>query len=295
MTPAARRPSPTPAARRPSPTPAARALAVAAIAALLAAPSLARAAGPAPGAPAAADLLVDAGAALSAGDHARAASLAERVARDQGPIARADRAEAWRILGLAQHALGRRSDAARSFYAYLRLDPDARLDPALVPPQVLSFFEEVRAQHAAELAALRPRPRRKPTLWLNFVPLGGQWQNGDRTKMWILGSAGLLLAGANITSYAMLRSWCGSPGRSSTCDEGEPGQPGYVNHADAARRMQAINIVSGVGLLALYTYSVVDGLYGYRQWRQDERDPGGVSVGVGAAGDSLLFTVAGGF
>ena len=249
----------------------------------------------APAAPpgAAADVLVEAGAALGAGEHERAAALSARIARDPRPIDRQDRAEAWRILGLAQHALGRRGEAEASFYAYLKLNPDAHLDPAVVPPDAVSFFEEVRAKHQAELNALRPKPKRRRTLWLNFVPLGGQWQNGDTRKMWILGSAGLVLLGANITSYAVLRSWCGSPGGRNTCDEGTPGMPGYVDHAPAARRLQIVNIASGVGLVALYTAGVIDGIQGYRRWKEESQQQ--PVLGLTADSDSVFLSVSGRF
>jgi hypothetical protein len=242
------------------------------------------------------DVLIQAGAALGAGEHERAATLAARVARDPRPVDRQDRAEAWRILGLAQYALGRKGEAEISFYAHLKLDPDAHLDPAVVSSETVAFFENVRAQHAAELAALRPRPARRRNIMLNFVPLGGQWQNGDRTKMWVLGSAGAVLLGVNVGSYLMLRSWCGSPGRTSTCDEGEPGMPGYQNHTDAARRMKLVNIASGVGLLAVYAYSFVDGMNGYRHWQREQlRAQPPVTLGVSGDRDSVLFTVGGGF
>lgn len=246
--------------------------------------------------PAPADVLIQAGAALGAGEHERAASLAAQVARDPAPIARQDRAEAWRILGLAQYALGRKSEAEASFYAHLKLDPDAHLDPALVSAETVAFFENVRAQHAAELAALRPRPARRRNIWLNFVPLAGQWQNGDRTKMWVLGSAGAVLLTANLSSYVMLRRWCGNPGGTSTCDEGEPGMPGYRNHADAARRMKVVNIVSGVGLIAVYAYSFFDGMNGYRHWQREQlRAQPPVTIGAGGDRDSVLFTIGGRF
>ncbi len=271
-------------------------------AALLALARAAGWAGPPPGA-AAADLLVEAGAALGAGEHERAAALAGRVAHDPRPIARQDRAEAWRILGLAEYALGRRDRAESSFYAYLKLDPDAHLDPALVAPEVLSVFEDVRARHAAELAALRPRPQRRRSFWLNFVPLAGQWQNGEHRKMWVMGSAGALLLGANITSYALLRSWCGNSGASATCDDPD----GTNSRAESARTMQVVNIASGVGFIALCAYSVVDGLNGYRRWRREESiprqqplvpsQPSSVSIDVGLAADrgALLITAEGAF
>ncbi len=235
------------------------------------------------------DVLVEASAALGAGEHERAATLASQVARDGRPIDRKDRAEAWRILGLAQYALGHKADAEAAFYAYLKLDPDGRLDPALVPPEVLHFFESVERRHKTELDALRPKPRRRRSMWLNFVPLGGQWQNGDRAKMWIIGSAGAALLATNITSYSLLRSWCGPPGDSATCEDGR---------TDDARRVQVINIASGVGLLALYTYSVIDGIHGYRQSREEEATPvrpQPMALGIAGDDDSVLLTVGGRF
>jgi hypothetical protein len=271
-------------------TPAAR-VALAVLALAIAGVSTARAQ---PGA-APADLLVRAGAALASGENERAATLAGQVARDSRPIARQDRAEAWRILGQATYALGRHGEAESAFYAYLKLEPDAHLDPALVPPEAVAFFENVRAQHSAELAALRPRAKRRRSMWLNFVPLGGQWQNGERTKMWVLGSAGVILLGTNIASYAFLYSWCGSPGRTSTCDDGQ----GTESHAGSARRMQVVNIASGVGLAALYAYSVIDGIRGYRRWQAEDASQAPevplMSFGLTGDRDSLLLSVGGRF
>jgi hypothetical protein len=236
-----------------------------------------------------ADVLVDASAALGSGDHRRAAALAGQIARDRRPIERKDRAEAWRVLGLAEYALGRRAEAEAAFYACLRLHPDARLDPVLVPPDVIHFFEEVRARHKAELDALRPRPKRRRWFMLNFAPPGGQLQNGETTKAWIIGSAGAALVATNITTYVFLRRWCGSAGGSSTCDD--------APSTDAARTMQIVNLASGVGALGLYAYSVIDGLRGYRQ-RNEEAAPAPappVTAGVAADRDSLFITVGGGF
>jgi hypothetical protein len=235
------------------------------------------------------DVLVEASSALGAGEHERAATLANQVARDGRPIDRKDRAEAWRILGLAQYALGHKTDAEAAFYAYLKLDPDGRLDPALVPPDVLHFFASIERRHKTELDALRPRPTRRRSMWLNFVPLGGQWQNGDRTRMWIIGSAGAALLATNIASYVLLRSWCGPPGDSATCEDGR---------TDAARRMQVVNIASGVGLAALYTYSVIDGMRGYERWRREEATPARpqpMAVGIAGDRDSVLLTLGGRF
>ena len=204
--------------------------------------------------PAAADtagLLRDANAALGAGDWQRAEQLARALTP---PLEPADRAEAHRILGLAAFFLGRLADAERELLAYMKLDLDARLDPAVTPPEALTFFEDVRARHAAELRALRPRPRR--SLALNLLPPFGQIQNGDRGKAWAIGG-GVVLAAANITSFVFLRRWCSADDR--TCGD----------HTEGAQRLRAANWVTGGALIALYAYGVIDGLVGTYQYRRE--------------------------
>lgn len=241
----------------------------------------------------AADVLGEANAALGAGDYQKARALAGQVARAPGPADR-DRAEAWRVLGLAYFYLGDESGARAAFLEYLKLDPDGTLDPALVPPEAISLLTSVRNEHAAEIAARRPKKHRR-SYWLNFVPPAGQWQNGDRGKMWFIASAGTALLAANITSYVMLARWCG--GADDTCDEGEPGQPGYSNHIDEARTARVINIGSGLGLIALYAWGVYDGLATYRRLEREEAEPAPppppppVAFHVGADDTSMWVTV----
>ena len=258
-----------------------------------------------------AELVTRASSALAAGDPARAADLAGRVAHRLGPVDQQDRAEAWRVVALAEVARDRTAAAADAFYAYLKLEPDAQLDPALVSPEAMRVFDSVRSEHAAELAAMRPRPRRKLSLALSVVPVAGQWQNGDHGKAWLVGSVGAALLATNITTYVLLRRWCGSPSQSTTCTEGTAGQPGYSDHTRGARSAQAINIASGVGLVAVLAYSMVDGYLGYRRLERanadadagarDLRAPGtppsspSMSVGVGASGDGVAVTIGGGF
>ena len=241
----------------------------------------------------AADLLGEANVALGAGDYKKARALAGQVARAPGPADR-DRAEAWRVLGLAYFYLGDRTGARAAFLEYLKLDPDGTLDAALVPPEATSLLEEVRNDHAAEIAARRPKSHKR-SFWLNFVPPAGQWQNGDRGKMWFIASAGTALLAANVASYVMLRRWCG--GSDDTCDEGEPGQPGYSNHTDEARTARVINIGSGLALVALYVYGVYDASSTYHRLAREEAAatpppaPPPVSVGAGVDGTSMWVTV----
>jgi hypothetical protein len=216
-----------------------------------------------PAAPAPSAALRDGNAAATAGDWARVDALVAPLL--QGQLAPADLAEAHRLAGLAAFFQRRAPEAEAHFLAYLRLDLDARLDPALVPPAAVTFFEDVRARHAAELRARRPRQKR---YWLlNLVPPGGQIQNGDRAKAYVVGSLLGVFAVSNVTSFLMLRSWCtrvsGAGGTSATCDDPH-------DHAHSAAALRVVNIASGIGLILTYAYGVYDGVSGYRKHSREQ-------------------------
>ena len=202
--------------------------------------------------------LRDGNIAATAGDWQRVAQLVEPLF--QRPLVPADLAESHRLAGLAAF-FGSRNDAAEHhFLAYLRLDLDGRLDPALYPPEAVAFFNDVASRHAAELRALRTRPKR--SWYLTLLPPVGQFQNGERTKGYVLGAAlGTFLA-TNLTTYLILRSWCdhtdGPSGGGLTCDDGK-------DHRSGAAKLRPINIASGIGFLAIYAFGVYDGVQGYRR------------------------------
>jgi len=200
----------------------------------------------------AATALREANAAATAGDWTRVAALTEPFTASA--IA-ADRAEAFRLHGLAAFYANQRDLAEHDFVAYLRLDLDGHLDPALYPPEVVTFFNDVRAQHATELHALRPAAHRYAALAL--IPPLAQFQNGERTKGWVI--AGLLGAFAvtNVASYFVLRSWCHDP--TDTCDDSG------ANHVRSAQRLETANVLAGVGLILTYVYGMYDGVRGYRE------------------------------
>jgi hypothetical protein len=234
--------------------------------------------------PSPSDALREANAAATAGDWPRVAVLVDPIvsAGGRSSLPPADLAEAYRLAGLAAFHHGRRDLAEAYFLAYLKLDLDGRLDPALYPPEVVGFFDEVRTKHQAELRARRPKPRR---YWLlNLIPPGGQIQNRERGKAWVIGSLIGAFAIGNVTTYLVLSSWCtrvtGSGGASVTCDDGK-------DRAGSAQALRAINIVSGIGLLATYAFGVYDGATSYR--RREAVQPfvagtaGGGIVGVGGS------------
>lgn len=204
--------------------------------------------------------LREANGAATSGDWERVDALVQPLLSLQ--LEKSDLAEAHRLAGIAALFVQppRPDLAEQHFLAYLRIDLDGHLDPALYPPEVVTFFNDVRARHAAELRALRPRGKRYAVLTL--VPPFGQFQNGDRTKGWIIAGTLGAFAVTNITTVLLLRRWCTTVSRdgksSRVCDD-------PVNHYDEAKTARSIQILSAVGLIATYVYGVYDGVRGYRR------------------------------
>lgn len=205
-----------------------------------------------------AERLRDGNAAAAQGEWQRVSALVQPLLA--GQLSQADLAEAHRLAGLAAFFQNQRDVAEQHFVAYLRIDLDGRLDPALYPPEVVNFFNDVRALHDAELRKRRPKSRR---YWLlNLIPPGGQIQNGERTKAYVIGGLLGAFAITNVTTFLVLRSWCtevsGSNGSSVTCDEGS-------DHSSSATTLRVVNIASGIGMILTYGYGVYDGVKGYRR------------------------------
>ena len=207
----------------------------------------------------ASDVLRDGNAAATAGDWATVDKLVQPLLAQQLPSA--DLGEAHRLAGLSAFFRGDRPTAETHFLAYLRIDLDGQLDPSLYPPEAITFFVDVKAKHNAELRARRKQERKR--YWVaNLFPPFGQLQNGDRTKAIVVGSViGVFLVG-NITSYAVLKSWCDPD--ELTCDDPE-------NRVASANRMKTINLVTTVGLIVSYAYGVYDGVQGYRRKTREQR------------------------
>jgi hypothetical protein len=175
--------------------------------------------------------------------------------RQPQPLSTADLAEANRLAGLAAFFLQQLPAADARFLDYLRLDPDAHLDPALYPPEAVSHFEEIRARHAAEMRVRRARGKR---YWFaSPIPFLGQYFNGDHVKAYVTGGVALAFLATNIATYFVLQHYCNDAG--STCDADG------TNHTRAARDLQTINIAAGIGLIGTVAYSIYDGIAGYRR------------------------------
>jgi hypothetical protein len=202
--------------------------------------------------------LQGAAAALLQADYAGARALAAPwAARPDLPPAEA--AEAQRIAGLAAYALGDREPAEAAVLAYLQLVPDAHLDPALYPPELVVFLEDVRTRHAGELLLAKPRPKRRKSFFVNLVPPLGQLQNGDRARAWVFGSLEVALLATNVGTYAALRADCADD---QTCHD--PGR---------ARTLRTVNLVAAGLLAGVWVAGVVDGFVGYPEGVAEEPPP----------------------
>ncbi len=249
------------------------ALTLAAALVALAAPARAQ-----PGAgPQVGDRLREAQEALQRGDYAGAEGLARPLVNDIERVNAIDRAETYRVYGLALFFLERLPDAEAALLAYLRLDPDAHLDPGRYPPEAIVFFEDIRARHRAELLGLRPRPRTVREWSKNLFPPWGQVANGDDTKAWLVGGAEVVLLATHLTTYFVLDAWCDRNGT------GVCATAGGADRRDAASVLRAVNLISGGALIAVYAYGVIDGFARHRHLAHRETSPdmsAGMSVGV---------------
>lgn len=219
----------------------------------------------------------------SAGDWARVSQLMETLLR--GQLGQAELAEAHRLAGLAAFFQDRKPDAERHFIAYLRLDLDGQLDAALYPPDVIVFFTDVKAKYGSELRARRPKPKRYAIL--SVLPPFAQFQNGDRTKGWILTGGLVALLGTSATTYFMLRSWCDDD---RTCDGRTDEDPAGRDRTSAAGKARIVNLASGIGLVLTFAYGVYDGVSGYRRNTRERATPY-----VSSSRNDVFFGVAGAF
>jgi len=232
--------------------------------------------------------------ALTDGEYKKAADIAGAMIGRS--LSLSDLAEAYRVYGLALFFLERRTESEAALLEYLKLDADGNFDPTLVPPEAIVFFENVRARHAADLRALRPKPKRKRYRFVNLLPPIGQFQNGDLGKGWAIAITGTLLIATNATTLLVYRDWCDSD--DGTCDGGETGG---TDRTSAAKIIRRVNLASAFALVGLYTYGVIDGYVGYGRESKELARPRTsptrptMSVGVIPSGDAVYFSLAGTF
>jgi tetratricopeptide (TPR) repeat protein len=78
---------------------------------------------------------------------------------DRGNLSEEQLVDLHELAGLAAFNLQRMSDAERHFSALLRLDPDHSLDPFVVPPPAVTYYDKLKEKMDAELDFLRQERR----------------------------------------------------------------------------------------------------------------------------------------
>ena len=194
--------------------------------------------------------------ALQNGSFEEAKSLAGSVANSKKKIDDVDRAQAWRIYGVALFFLAKYNEAETAFFEYLKRDPDATLDPNLVPKDAIAFFQDVRNRYTKEIRKIREKNKKtKIYPFLNLLPPVGQFQNKQSKKAWGILGVELSLIAIHIGSYFMLKSWCNS--ETGVCTSG--GEESPKDRFSDANLMNHVNIWSGVLFVGVYIYGIVDG------------------------------------
>jgi tetratricopeptide (TPR) repeat protein len=228
------------------------------------------------------------------------AAAAVREVLDANPdLSEPQSIEAYRILGLAEYQLGNRSAARMAFIHLLSLDPDYALDPFLVPPPIVDFFDRVKRDAEPELAPLREKKKQlreqeklaeearrrlfleeqartgppsrivvvKENVYIiNFLPFGaGQFQNGDTTKGVVILTSQLVMGAINVGAILAHNAIVNDSSR--RCSVSTPSNCTNPPIPDSDRTLlNNISIVQYVsaGLFwGLYVYGVVDALYFY--------------------------------
>lgn len=153
---------------------------------------------------------------------ARAALAGEALRLDQ-------RTELHTLLAIIAFTQNEVEAARRAFNLALDLTPDLQLDPLLVSPKILAFFDEVKqtrrpvrpegeGEAEANLRYVVVRDvRTDAALRSMLLPGWGQLYKGETVKGWTL--AGLFGGGAAASAYAHLR-WLRA--RDAYLEEGDP-------------------------------------------------------------------------
>jgi hypothetical protein len=169
----------------------------------------------------------------------------------------AQRAQALRFLGIALYLTGRPEGAETAFFDLLRQRSSTRLDPTTTRPDVVAFFENVRARHYDEIRlASRSHPGKR--FLLSFFPPAGQFQNGDPGRGWTMAALELVSLGVAIGTYAQLKSWV------RDADQTFPG------HTDDARTLKVLNNVAVGVLVGTLLVGIIDGVANFDR---DSPDP----------------------
>jgi hypothetical protein len=247
------------------------------------------------------------------GAYADAAGALRQLLAGEPDLTEAEFVDAYRMMGISEYHLGDLAQARAAFVNLLSHDPDFALDPFLVPPAIVEFFDRVKREHESALEPLRDRKRAlqaeqraadeakrrllaeetartgPPTrvvrveqhhYFFNWLPLGaGQFQNGDRAKGTAIAAGELFLGALNLAAYLYHNQI--AQDRQRSCVNGQPGCS-HPPYSDSDRRLlyqiDFVKYVSAGMFWTLYGYGVWDAHHYYVPLVETEISPGGRSA-----------------
>lgn len=189
-------------------------------------------------------------------------------------------AEAHLLLGVSYFEVGNHDNAGREFEEALFLDDSLSLKESLFSPEAIRFFDKRKAElveRATDAAEKETMARKEQALsralqnlvvlekrryYVNYIPFGaGQFQNGQRGKGLAFFLGETLSGGASIGlwSYQIIKySYRGRVPR---------------DEVDTVRKLQVLQVGSGILFFAFYALGVVDSLSNYEHVIKREADP----------------------
>ncbi|HEX9244324.1 MAG TPA: tetratricopeptide repeat protein [Anaeromyxobacter sp.] len=227
------------------------------------------------------------------GAYADAAGILRQMLARRPELTPDEAVDAQRILGISEYQLGDKAAARAAFVSLLSYEPDYALDPFLVPPPIVEFFDGVKREYEPVLAPLRERHREladqqrladearrrllaeeaaragppqkivrieQRVYMFNWLPLGaGQFQNGERAKGTAIAAGQLVLGLVNVAAIVAHNQIAND--RTRTCISGQQGcaTPPY---SDSDRQLlgqiDAVKYTSAGLFWLLYGYGVWD-------------------------------------
>lgn len=158
-------------------------------------------------------------------------------------------AELHALLALIHYVQQNESRARAEFLTALSLKPDLTLDPILVPPRAITFFDTLREEAARQWPPpdsqsrryiLMSDPRPGAAMRSALIPGWGQHYKGERTKGWVVAG---LFAGS-LTGALIARAGDGN-------DDPQPGVPVV---ADSDSPLLADVLIATTAGIWLYSY-----------------------------------------
>jgi hypothetical protein len=230
-----------------------------------------------------------------------------------------DAVEAWRILGISEYHLGDLNQSRSAFVSLLSIDPEYALDPFLVPPPVVEFFDRVKREHEPQLAPLRERKRAveeqarlaeearrnlileeqartgPPTKLIkvqeriylfNWMPFGaGQFQNGHKAKGTLIAAAEITLGVVNLGAIILHNNLADD--RSRRCSPAQPAGCSRPPYTDSDRvtlqRLDYAKYLAAAAFWGVYAVGVYDAHRFYVPRVETEIGPARTGVKLGWA------------